>query len=68
MRKTVEAIWQIFLKIWLTRNGELYGKNYEEQREIALEMTRSKVTQIYEDAKHYVNDEESRMLHGRPLE
>jgi hypothetical protein len=31
MRKTVEAIWQIFLKIWLTRNGKLYGKNYEEQ-------------------------------------
>jgi hypothetical protein len=31
-------------------------------------MTRSKVTQIYEEAKHYVNDEESCMLHGRPLE
>jgi hypothetical protein len=68
MRKTVEAIWQIFLKIWLTRNGELYGKNYEEQREIALETTRSKVTRIYKDAKHYVNNEESCMLHSRPLE
>jgi hypothetical protein len=44
MCKTVEAIWQIFLKIWLTRNGELYGKSYEEQQEIALEMTRSEVT------------------------
>jgi hypothetical protein len=39
MRKTVDAIWQIFLKIWITRNGELFGKNYEEQRAIALEMT-----------------------------
>jgi hypothetical protein len=64
----VEAIWQIFLKIWLTRNCKLYGKNYEEQWEIALETTRSKVKRIHEYAKHYVNDEESCMLHGRPLE
>jgi hypothetical protein len=56
MCKTAEAIWQIFLKIWLTRNGELYGKNYEEQKEIALRMTRDEVTRIYEEAKHYVND------------
>ena len=68
MRKMVEAIWQIFLKIWLTRNGELYGKNYEEQKEIALRTTRDEVTRIYEEAKHYVNDAESRMLHSRPLE
>jgi hypothetical protein len=26
------------------------------------------VTRIYEEAKHYVNDAESRMLHSRPLE
>jgi hypothetical protein len=59
MRKTAKAIWQIFLKIWLTRNGELYGKNYEAQKEIALRTTRDEVTRIYEEAKHYVNDAES---------
>jgi hypothetical protein len=68
MRKTAEAIWQIFLKIWLTRNGELYGKNYEAQKEIVLRTTLDEVTRIYEEAKHYVNDAESRMLHSRPLE
>jgi hypothetical protein len=26
------------------------------------------VTRIYEEAKHYVNDAESRMLYSRPLE
>jgi predicted dienelactone hydrolase len=47
----------------------LYGKNYEEQHAIALEMMRDKVSRIYEDAKHFdINDAKSRMLHGRPLE
>ena len=30
--------------------------------QIALETTREEVTRIYEEAKHYVNDEESAML------
>ena len=65
----MDAIWQIFLKIWITQNGELYGKNYEEQHAIALERMQDKVSRIYEDAKHFdINDAESRMLHGRPLE
>jgi hypothetical protein len=46
----------------------LHGKDYEEQRAIALEMSRNKVSRIYEEAKLYVNDAESRLLHGRPLE
>jgi hypothetical protein len=65
----MDAIWQIFLKIWITRNCELYGKNYEEQRAIALETMRDEVSRIYEGAKHFdINDAKSRMLHGRPLE
>jgi hypothetical protein len=46
----------------------LYGKDYDEQRAIALETTRAAVTQIYEASKHYVNNAESAILHGRPLE
>jgi hypothetical protein len=68
MQKTIDAIWQVFLTIWYTRNGELYGKNYEEQRAIALETTRDEVSRIYEETKHYANDAESTMLHSRPLE
>jgi hypothetical protein len=30
MQKTINAIWGIFLTIWLTQNGELHGKDYEE--------------------------------------
>jgi hypothetical protein len=68
MQKTIDAIWQVFLLIWNTQNGELYGKNYEEQCKIALETTHDKVSRIYEEAKHYVNDAESAMLHSHPLE
>jgi hypothetical protein len=48
MTKTVDAIWDYFLAIWTERNGELHGRNYEEQRAIALETTRDEVTKIYE--------------------
>jgi hypothetical protein len=68
MQKTIDTIWQIFLTIWYTRNGELHGKDYEEQRAIALETSHNKVSRIYEEAKLYVNDAESRLLHSRPLE
>jgi hypothetical protein len=33
--KTVDAVWDLFLVIWTTRNGELHGKDYDEQRAIA---------------------------------
>jgi hypothetical protein len=68
MMKTIDAIWDYFLTIWTKWNGELYGKDYDEQQAIALETTRAKVTQIYEASKHYVNDTESAILHARPLE
>jgi hypothetical protein len=59
MTKTIDAIWDYFLTIWTKRNGELYSKDYDEQRVIALETTPS---------KHYVNNAESAILHVRPLE
>jgi hypothetical protein len=68
MTKTVDAIWDYFLLIWTDRNGKLYGKDYDEQRAIALATTRAEVEQIYEGSKHYVNDAESAILHARPLE
>jgi hypothetical protein len=68
MQKTIDAIWQIFLTIWYTRNSKLHGKDYEEQRAIALETSCNEVSRIYEEAKLYVNDAESGLLHGRPLE
>jgi hypothetical protein len=68
MQKTIDAIWQIFLTIWYTRNGKLHGKDYEEQRAIALETSRNEVSRIYEEEKLYVNDAKSRLLHGQPLE
>jgi hypothetical protein len=46
MTKTIDAIWDYFLTIWTARNGELYGKDYDKQRAIALEMTRAEVMQI----------------------
>jgi hypothetical protein len=46
----------------------VYGKDYNKQWAIALEMTQAAVTQIYEALKHYVNDAESTILHARPLE
>jgi hypothetical protein len=67
MQKTIDTLWQVFLTIWHTRNGELYGKDYEEQHAIALVVTRDEVSTIYEEAKHYVNDAESAMLHSQPL-
>jgi hypothetical protein len=39
MTKTVDAIWDYFLLIWTDLNGKLYGKDYDEQRAIALETT-----------------------------
>jgi hypothetical protein len=68
MTKTVDAIWDYFLLIWTDWNGKLYGKDYDEQRAIALETTRAKAEQIYEGSKHYVNNAESAVLHARPLE
>jgi hypothetical protein len=58
MQKMINMLWQVFLTIWQTWNGELYGKDYEEQCAIALAMTRDEVSRIYEEAKHYVNDAE----------
>jgi hypothetical protein len=68
MQKTINTLWQVFLTIWHIQNGELYGKDYEEQHAIALAMTQDEVSRIYEEAKHYVTDVESAMLHSRPLE
>jgi hypothetical protein len=68
MTKIVDAIWDYFLLLWTDRNGELYGKDYDEQRAIALETTQAEVEQIYEGSKHYVNDSEIAILHARPLE
>ena len=68
MRKTVDVIWQIFLMLWTCRNGEKYGKDYDEQCAIALETSEDAVRHLYECTKHSVNDEESALLHSRPLE
>jgi hypothetical protein len=37
--KTVDAIWDIFLTIWTCQNGKKYGKDYDKQQAIALEMS-----------------------------
>ena len=68
MCKTVDAIWQIFLTLWTCRNGEKYGTDYDKQRAIALETSQDAVRHLYERTKHSVNDEESALLHSRPLE
>jgi hypothetical protein len=68
MQKTIDAIWQIFLMIWLTQNGELHGKDNKEQCSIVLKTSRVKVSRIHEEEKQYVNDAEIRLLHGQLLE
>jgi hypothetical protein len=66
-RKTVDQIWQTFLDIWQCRNGELHGKDYKEQREIALRTTREEVQRIYEVTRDHATDRESRYLHPQPV-
>jgi hypothetical protein len=46
MTKTVDAIWDYFLAIWAKQNGKFYGKDFDKQQAIALEMTRDEVMQI----------------------
>jgi len=68
-RKTIDQVFDLFLALWTCRNGEKHGKDYDEQREIALRMTREEVQQIYEFSRNQdVNDLESSLLHARPLE
>jgi hypothetical protein len=67
MTKMIDAIWEVFLTIWNTRNGEKYGKDYEEQQAIALEMMQDKVARIYEESKNYVDGDERTILHARPI-
>jgi hypothetical protein len=45
MTKTVDAVWDLFLVIWTARNGELHGKDYDEQQAIALETTQNVTVQ-----------------------
>ena len=68
MRKTVDAIWQIFLMLWTCRNREKYGKDYDKQCAITLETSQDAVRHLYERTKHSINDEESALLHSCPLE
>ena len=54
--------------LWTCRNGKKYGKDYEERCEIALETSHKEVQCIYECTRNSVNDQESSLLHSRPLE
>jgi hypothetical protein len=67
-RKTIDQVWTTFRTIWLCRNGELYGKNYEEQQTIALRTTRESVRRIYHQSKDQVSEEDSNTLHAQPIE
>lgn len=66
-RKTADQIWTTFRTIWLCRNGELYGKDYDEERAIALRTTRQAVREIYEDSKELVSERDSSILHAQPI-
>jgi hypothetical protein len=67
-RKTIDQMWKVFLTIWHCRNGELYGKDYDEQREIALRTTREEAQRVYAETKDRVSDRESQFLHRHPAE
>ena len=54
--------------IWTCWNGEKYGKDYDEQHEIALATSQHKVQEIYEQMRNSINDQESALLHAHPLE
>ena len=43
MQKTVDQIWEFHTMIWHCRNGELHRHNFEEQKQIALEVTQTTV-------------------------
>jgi hypothetical protein len=67
-RKTIDQLWKFYLTIWHGRNGELYGKDYDEQREIALRTTREEAQRVYADTKDRVSDRDSHFLHSHPAE
>jgi hypothetical protein len=67
-QKTINQVWTTFRTIWLCRNGELYGKDYEEQCATALRTTRASVQRIYEQSKDQVSEEDSNTLHLQPIE
>ena len=68
MQKTINEIWQIFLMIWTCRNGEKYGKDYDEQCEIALATSQDRVREIYKRTRNSISNQESALLHAHPLE
>jgi hypothetical protein len=56
--------------LWLCRNGEKHGKNYQEARTIALQATREEAQRIYRMTQDSaaLTDSESNILHSTPVE
>ncbi len=57
----------MFPTIWLCCNGELYGKDYEEQWSIALRTTHDREWAIYERTKDSDNPKLTTTLHLQPI-
>jgi hypothetical protein len=56
------------MKVWHCRNGEKYGKDKEEARELALEAAKESVRSIYQRTQTQVTNRESRLLHRLPVD
>jgi hypothetical protein len=65
--KTIDQVWTMIWTIWLCCNGELYGKDYEEQWSIALQTTCDRVWAIYKRAKDPDNNKLTATLHLQPI-
>lgn len=68
MRKTVDQLWEFYIAIWYCRNGELHGHDFEEQKKIALEATRTTVRRVYQETSDTVEPHHARILHHMPVE
>jgi hypothetical protein len=70
VRKTIDQMFKTFRMLWLCRNGEKHGKNYQEARTIALQATREEAQRIYRMTQDSaaLTDSESNILHSTPVE
>jgi len=61
-------MWHYYITIWHCRNGELYGHNFEESQQKALDMKRHEVQLLYSSSAGNVTAAEARLLHRDTVE
>ena len=68
MQKTIDQIWEFYISIWHCRNGELHGHDFNAQKRITLEATRTTVQRVYQETHNNVNMHHAHILHHLPVD